>query len=62
MCSSDLRDIRIRNQTKKKKKAIKADKKRKTIAGRILREREKKLGDEKPYKEKSKKQTFFMFI
>ena len=43
------RDQRFRNHPKNKKKAIKADKKIKTIAGRLLRELERNPGDENPY-------------
>lgn len=45
------RDQRFRNHPKNKKKAIKADKKIKTIAGRLLRELERNIGEENPYKD-----------
>lgn len=42
-------DQRFRNHPKNKKKAYKADRKVKTIAGRLVRELERKLADQKPY-------------
>jgi len=44
-------DQRFRNHPKNKKKAKKADNKIKTIAGRILRELERNLGNNKKYRE-----------
>lgn len=45
------RDQRFRNHPKNKKKAIKADKKIRTIAGRLVRELERNLGVDSPYME-----------
>lgn len=45
------RDQRFRNHPKNNKKALKVDKKVRTIAGRLVREFERNLGDNSSYKE-----------
>ena len=44
-------DQRFRNHPKNKRKAIKADKKVRTIAGRLVRELERNLSENSPYRE-----------
>ena len=45
------RDQRFRNHPKNRKKALKADKRLRTIAGRLVRELKRNLGDNSPYDE-----------
>ena len=52
--SSELvhyRDQRFRNHPKNRKKALKADKRLRIIAGRLVREVKRNLGDNNPYDE-----------
>lgn len=46
-----FRDQRFRNHPKNRKKALRADRKLKTIAGRLVRELERNVGSESKYKE-----------
>ncbi len=48
---SIYRDQRFRNHPKNRKKALKADKRLRTIAGRLVRELKRNLGDNSPYDE-----------
>ena len=45
------RDQRFRNHPKNRKKALKADKRLRIIAGRLVREVKRNLGDNNPYDE-----------
>ena len=48
---SIYRDQRFRNHPKNRKKALKADKRLRIIAGRLVREVKRNLGDNNPYDE-----------
>lgn len=43
--------VRFRNHPKNRKKALKADRRIRTIAGRLVRELERNLGEDSPYKD-----------